>query len=338
MHSLFSSLTFVIVSALLFFVPGWLILRVFFRKPNAFIPWETLIFSFGISLGWMDFLMIILGKYGLPLNVLTITLGILTSLIIFIIIAFFFHWLSPKSLDSKNDEQPNGRIAFSKKQSWLFITLIALTIFIKTVFLTHTVLPTATDLGHHMYWAKLISATGKLPSYAKQEIITATNGDHQITDPQPIADFIIGEHLPFASLNIFSGLDFFSAFPVTFLFLVNMLGLIVLSALALRFVSDLRSPFFSKTIFTPQNIALAVLFFFGPLYTLASPQAKFVSGGVVGNTLGNFFIPLIILAYLRAAREKNSGFLALGFFLTFVLAYTHHLSMLILVCAGGFAD
>lgn len=339
-----------LISGLLFFAPGWLILRAFFGKKN-FVPFETLIFSFGISVGLLDFVMIILGKFGFTLNVYIITSGVITSIAIFFGLVFlhklFGTYLKSATChreeakadeaiqknDSNNDEKNNNEnpFSFTKYQNWLFIVLIALTILIKTVYLSHAVLPTATDLGHHMYWAKLIAETGKLPFYAKQEIITVVNGNYQITGPQPIADFIIGEHLPFAAINIFSGLDFFSAFPVIFLFLVNMLGLIALIALSLCIVQDLQNSFFSKHIFTPQNVALAALFFFGPLYTLASPQAKFVSGGVVGNTLGNFFIPLIILIYLRAFREKNSGFLALGFFLTFVLAYTHHLSTLILL-------
>jgi hypothetical protein len=182
-----------------------------------------------------------------------------------------------------------------------------------------------------MYWSKLIAVTGTLPSYAKQEIITNANNTYQLTDPQPIADFIIGEHLPFAAINMFVGLDFFSAFPVILLLLVNLLSLLTLFTLALRFARSIDSPFLSKKIFTPQNIALATLFFFGPLYTLASPEAKFISGGVVGNTFGNFLIPLIYLLLFRALKEKKPAFLALTFFLVFTLAYTHHLSTLMLL-------
>jgi hypothetical protein len=331
MFFLLNSFKFFLVSSLLFFVPGYFVLRIFFGK-KYFIPFETLIFSFGISLGLVDFLMIFLGKLGVIFNTATLSLGIIGSLVILALVAFLYKKFPTFFvIPAKAGIQDTG---FTKHQNWLFIILIALTILIKTVYLAHAVLPTATDLGHHMYWAKLISATGKLPFYAKQEIITGANDTYQITDPQPIADFIIGEHLPFAAVNIFSGLDFFSAFPVVFLFLVNMFGLFALIALSLYIAKDLQNYFSSNEFlknFTPQNAALAVLFFFGPLYTLASPQAKFVSGGVVGNTLGNFFIPLIILAYFRAFKEKNQGVLALGFFLTFVLAYTHHLSMLMLI-------
>ncbi|MDP2837836.1 MAG: hypothetical protein Q8O53_00970, partial [Candidatus Moranbacteria bacterium] len=114
---------------------------------------------------------------------------------------------------------------------------------------------------------------------------------------------------------------------------INLMSLLSLVALARALAENVKSSYLATHVFTPQNIALATLFIFGPLYTLASPQAKFVSGGVVGNTLGNLFIPLIILAYLRAFREKRSDFLAIGFFLTFSLAYIHHLSTLILLFA-----
>lgn len=329
MHPFLASIVLFLILGFLFFMPGWLVLRVFFKK-RCLIPFETLIFSFGISLGFVDFLMILIGKYGVALNVRMIVASIIISLIVFMFLAFLRKRLWGNKTRENEIEAKTESIepfSFNKWQGWLFVILIALTILIKTVFFAQTVLPTATDLGHHMYWAKLIAVTGELPFYAKQKIITTSDDVYQITDPQPIADFIIGEHLPFAAVNIFGGLDFFSAFPVVFLFIVNMLGLLTLFVLALRLIpADMQ-----RARFTPQNIALATLFFFGPLYTLASPQAKFVSGGVIGNNFGNFLIPLIILAYFRAFKEKNPGFLALGFFLTFTLAYTHHLSTLMLI-------
>lgn len=329
MHALIVTSLFSIATGILLFLPGWIALRSFFGKQRPFLPFETLIFSFGISIGLIDFLMIALGKADITLNMFSLSGALIASLIAISTIAFAMR-LSRKNGGSTIEENSHS-FSFNKRQGWLFIIMIALTILIKVIYLTYAVLPTATDLGHHMYWAKLIATTGMLPLYAKQEIVTGADNSYQLTAPQPIADFIIGEHLPFAAISIFTGLDFFSAFPVIFLFLLNLLGLIALSMLALRLVSGIRNSFFSAHTFTPQNVALAALFFFGPLYTLASPQAKFVSGGVVGNTFGNFFIPLIILAYYRAFKEKNSGFLALGFFLTLILAYTHHLSMLILL-------
>lgn len=327
MQALLDTVLFFTATGLIFFVPGWIILSLLLRQQGLLAPFEMFLFSFGISVGLLDFLMILFGTANISLSPLSLAAGIFGVLLLFFIISRALSFFGNSTV--KYEKQQTHR--FSKQQNRLFILLIALTLFIKSIFLAHAVLPTATDLGHHMYWAKYIALTRTLPFYAKQEIITNADAVYQLTHPTPIADFIIGEHLPFAALNIFTHLDFFSAFPVNLLLLVNLLSLLTLAALALRLTADLSHPFFSKKIFTPQNVALATLFFFGPLYTLASPQTKFVSGGVVGNTFGNFFIPLIILAYYRAFKEKNAVFLAIGFFLTFTLAYTHHLSTLILL-------
>ncbi|MDO8566278.1 MAG: hypothetical protein Q7S04_03785 [Candidatus Moranbacteria bacterium] len=329
MRPLIDTFVFFLATGILFYLPGWTLLRVFFKKQSLFSPLERLILSFGISLGLIDFLMIIIGKLGIAINIFSLFVGMIATLALLVNATFITKRL--KKNETRTEEIPEQTFSFSRRQGTLFIILIALTLFIKVIYLTHAILPTATDLGHHMYWSKLIVTTGTLPSYAKQEIITGTDGIYRLTEPEPIPDFIIGEHLPFAALSLFTGLDFLSAFPVVFLLLINVLSLLTLSILALRFASGMQSPLLPKNALTPQNIALATLFFFGPLFTLASPQAKFVSGGVVGNVIGNFFIPLILLVLYRAFREKRPGFLALGFFLTFVLAYTHHLSTLILL-------
>ncbi|MDP3957232.1 MAG: hypothetical protein Q8Q10_01905 [bacterium] len=325
MHSLTAAIYFFIASSILFLLPGFVVVRSFFNK-QSFVPFETVLFSFAISIGLIDFLMIIIGKLGIRIDMYSLSIGIIITLALLIITAFVTRRLN--TIEDKTEEKSERIFSFSRRQGMLFIMLIGLTLLIKVVYLTHAVLPTSTDLGHHMYWSKLIAVTGTLPLYAKQEIVTGTDGVYQLTPPAPIPDFIIGEHLPFAALNIFTRLDFLSAFPVIFLLLANVIGLLALFTLAWRFVSDIPSPHLSKNIFTPQNVALTVLFFFGPLYTLASPQTKFVSGGVVGNVLGNIFIPLILLILYRALKEKRPDFLALGFFLIFTLAYTHHLSAL----------
>lgn len=330
MDALASTLLFSIAVGALFFLPGWLLLRVFSNRPQTFLPFETFLFAFGISIGLIDFLMILLGKAGFRLDKLSLSIAIVSSLLVLLGIGFGLRRLQQKRPETET-EGKQRTFSFTRHQGWLFGILIACTILIKSVFLMDAILPTATDLGHHMYWSKLIATTGTLPFYAKQEIITTTDNSYQLTAPEPIADFIIGEHLPFSALHIFTGLDFFSAFPVILLFLINILSLLALFALALRFAAGLPSRWLGEGVLTPQNIALATLFFFGPLYTLASPQAKFVSGGVIGNTFGNFFIPLIILSYYRAFKEKSPFFLALSFFLTFTLAYTHHLSTLMLL-------
>lgn len=324
---------FLVTLGVLFFLPGLFFLRLFLQRNTSLMPLESFALTFALGLGFLNFLMILLGKSGILFTQVSLASTILATVCILTLLSIVLRkWLHTTG----NTAVPAKSLwSFSKKQSWLFITLLVLTVLIKTVYLSHAILPTSTDLGHHMYWSKLIAVTGTLPFYAKTDIVTDTSGTYSISAPEPIADFIIGEHLPFSAINILSGIDFFTAFPILFLLLINLMSLVALIVLARTMATHIRSAFLSEHIFTPQNIALATLFIFGPLYSLASPQAKFVSGGVVGNTLGNFFIPLILLAYLRAFREKRSDFLAIGFFLTFSLAYIHHLSMLMLLFVLG---
>ena len=320
---------FFVFTGILFFLPGFFLLKTYFKK--TFQPFDTLVLSFAISAGIVDFLMLLLGKIGVLFTRTSLSVGIILVVGINLLsYAAYSRFHKGKVAEKRKTYS----FSYSRHQSYLFLTLFILTLLIKTLYLSHAVLPTATDLGHHMYWSKLISETGKLPFYGKQEIISTENGSSVLNaEPTAIADFIIGEHLPFAAVNIFSGIDYFTAFPVVFLFLINVLSIFALMCLAMHVSSDFKSIFPDNRIFTGENVSLAVLFFFGPLYTLASPQAKFVSGGVVGNTFGNLFIPLIILSFYRAFKEKNPKLLALGFFLMFTLAYTHHLSTFVLLFA-----
>lgn len=325
---------FLVTVAVLFFIPGFFLLRVFLKERASLTTIEIFSLSFALGLGLLNFLMILMSKAGILFTRTSLSFGIFGTVGLFTIVSLLLrNQLRNNKKAVSSESAPQAPWPFSRKQSFLFITLVVLTVLIKTVYLSHAILPTSTDLGHHMYWSKVTAETGKLPIYAKQDIITDTNGSYHISTPEPIADFIIGEHLPFSAINLLSGISFFSAFPILFLLLINLMALLALVALARALAENIQPKFLSTKIFTPQNIALATLFFFGPLYTLASPQAKFVSGGVVGNTLGNLFIPLIIYAYLKAFRDKRSQFLAIGFFLTFSLAYIHHLSTLMLIFA-----
>lgn len=337
MVAFFDTTLFLLSTAVLFFIPGFFLLRSSFQKNSALSPLEYFVFSFAVGLGFLNFLMILLGKAGIVFSRSSLAFGIFGAIVAATTLSFVLRRFFSDKKEYMATSEKKITWSFSKHQTALFVTLLLLTFLLKTVYLSHAILPTSTDLGHHMYWSKLTADTGMLPVYEKRDIVTDTDGTYHISEPEPIADFIIGEHLPFAAQSILSGLSFFSAFPILFLFLVNLMALLALVALARALAENIRSSLLSESIFTPQNIALATLFIFGPLYTLASPQAKFVSGGVVGNTFGNLFIPLIILAYLRAFKEKRSDFLALGFFLTFALAYIHHLSTLMLLFALGAA-
>ena len=321
----------------LLFLPGFLVLRALFgKKDTPLTPLENFITAFALSVGIIDFLMILLGKNHIPL----IPSAITYALSLFLIAIFIVRRIIPFKKDTSQTTSPEREhFRFTRAESGLFLLLLFLTLFTKSLYLSDAAFPSSTDLGHHLYWSKVIAETGSLPRYAKQDIVIEQETiDHEgsigietrerISQPEPIADFIIGEHLPFAAIAIFSGITFLSAFPVIILFLVNMLSLLASFALALRLGEDMRSIW---KRFSPQHFGLLVLFFQGPLYTLASPQAKFVSGGVIGNTFGNFFIPVILLFFFRSIREKNPLFMGVAFLLTFTLAYTHHLSMLILL-------
>lgn len=328
MSALITSLIFAVAVSGLCFLPGFFIARYFFGSDfKALSVWEKTLFSFGLSIGLLIFGMITLGHAGVlftPLSLISLTIiGTLATCALLTLSA---------RRRRKDAPLKSAGWQFTRKQGILFLLIIASTILIKAVYLTPNIIPASTDLGHHMYWAKLISQTGELPVYAEQNIVEE-DGRYRITEPEPIADFIIGEHLPFAALDIISQAGFFSAFPIVFLALVNFLAVFALAVFAFHLVRGLDLPQLSAKIWTGENAFLLTLFFFGPLYTLASPQEKFVSGGVVGNTFGILFIPLILLSFYRALKEKDGRFFALGIFFSFTLAYIHHLSTFILAFA-----
>ncbi len=306
---------------LFFFGAGFVTWRFFFssQKPSFFI--ETLIFSFALGIALIDVFMLLLGTENISLSRHFILLFLLAIPFIGGLIWYYRHPRTP--VIDHTRFQPLLR---SKFERLIFFTLFVLTLFLKVFYLSNAIVPTATDLGHHLYWAKVITETHHLPLYQEQKVIDEPE-NIRLSQPKPIADFIIGEHLPFAAIALLTGSDFFSAFPVIFLLLVNILSLLALVVLAYRIVAT--SPL--HRLIQPQLVALSVLFLCGPLYTLASPQAKFVSGGVIGNVFGNLFIPLILLLFLRAFQEKDSRLLGLGFLFAVTLAYTHHLSALVLL-------
>lgn len=319
----------VLVSIALFFLSGWMFLRVVFGSHAPLSVIETVIYSFSLGVAILDFSLILLGTSGTKFSPAAVFSAFLMVPTILFLLRLSWERFSGRL--KRPAIVVDSPFIPSKRESLAFVLIVALTILLKTIFLSDAALPTATDLGHHMYWAKAITETGMLPDYSKREI-TEADGVFFLSDPEPIADFIIGEHLPFAAIAILSGASFFSAFPVNFLLLANLLALFALFAFSVRIASEL---FAGKNV-SPFSAGLVVLLVAGPLFALSSPQAKFVSGGVVGNAFGNLFIPLILLSLFRALREKDSRFLALGIFLSFGLAYTHHLSslMLLFVFAG----
>jgi len=281
------------------FAPGYSLLLAIFGKSKVLSALEKFIISFGLSIISVDFIFFALSKTNISITRLSSIFGIAIFILICLVIFKF-----RKFSDSDED---NKLFSFSKNQFVLILLLLFLSIFIKTAYLTDTVFPTSTDMGHHMYWAKWMVENHQLPTY----------------DGMP--DFIIGEHIIFATIATLSGASFLSAFPVIVLLLINILGILMVFILTLR-------------IFKQKNIAILVLLFLGVLYAVSSPQAKFVSGGVVGNIIGNFLMPLALYFYYRAFsffETTNKApaiariFLALALFSTFGLLYTHHLTSFI---------
>ncbi len=298
-----------------FFVPGFIWWRAIFGR--TFSSLEELVYSFLTSLAAIDLLMLILGRVGLPLSVPYVG----GSVLFLTLIGGALLWAKKPLAGQSTDPVPS----FSMRGLRIFFVLFALMLFIRTIFLAPNILPTATDLGHHVYWAKVIRDNEVLPKYEKIEIVVdPATSVATIAPPRGIADFIVGEHLPLAFLSSLSGLDFTSAFPILFLHVINLLSVLAVTALAFRIAQP-----FSKRM-NPEYVALFALLILGPLFALASPQAKFVTGGVVGNIFGNLFIPAVLLLFYRGLAERRAVFIAGGITFAFILAYTHHLSTLVL--------
>jgi hypothetical protein len=299
------------------FFPGYfLILAIFGTKDFPISRLERFVLSFGLGLTVTNFIAFSFSRLEIEVTALSSTIGIsLFSLICFLIFAKRFNFFQKitekkdvrKSAEGFLEVNRDGLFNFSKKELLLIFVLIFLMIFIKTAYLSGSVAPTSTDMGHHLYWTKMMAESHILPNY------------------EGMPDFIIGEHIVLAIITMISGLDLFGALPVVFLFLLNTLGILTVFLLVLR-------------IFKKRKIAILSLLFLGVLFAVSSPQAKFISGGVIGNIFGNFLMPLAFYFYFRAFSvltdeqkdlNNSKNFLALAIFVTFGLFYTHHLTAFI---------
>ncbi|EKE16301.1 MAG: hypothetical protein ACD_11C00020G0006 [uncultured bacterium] len=315
-HFIFEQFLFYSSIIFLLFLPGYFLLLAIWNKNNSFNSLEKIIISLGSSVAIINFLALALDKLNIPLN----KFSLIISVLFFIFLTLAWHFFK-KRTGKDNAEKQENSFSFSRIQTFSIILILFLTVFIKSIYLTNTIFPTSTDLGHHMYWSKEIATSGKIPVYQKSDIIKV-DSEYAISQPQKIADFIVGEHIIFAAISILSGASFISAFPSLILFLINIATVIALFILSLEIFKN-----FSQR----KNIALMVLFLAGPIFALSSPQTKFVSGGVIGNTLGNFFIPLILFFLIKAFRERKPQFLSFALFLGLGLAYIHHLSAFVFI-------
>ena len=110
---------------------------------------------------------------------------------------------------------------------------------------------------------------------------------------------------------------------VSVLFLINVFSLLAISVCAYSLVAG----FATKKI--ARNSALFTLLIAGTFYATSSPQAKFIAGGVIGNTIGNLFIPITIYLFILAIRKKDSRMATLFYLCLAGLGFTHHLSTFI---------
>ncbi len=292
---------------LAFFIPGYTLLKFLTAKSRFSLSnLEKISLSFLLGLVSIDFLALSLDYLHIPLKLSSLLPAIL-------FFSLFFFLLSLKN-DKRNNAGHSPKNILVGKQVSLFLLLLFFSIFLRGIYIADGIIPKTTDLGHHIYWAKTISLTGKLPVYE--------------------AKFIIGEHIPFAIVNILSGLPYVSAFPVTLLLLFNvftLLGFFIflfyLAENILPFLNKFSNNFFQSI--SAGTIALWGLFVVGVLYPITAPQAKFVSGGVIGNVIGNLLIIFSFYSFWQIFYRKSVGFVFIFLMTLTTLAYTHHLSTLV---------
>jgi hypothetical protein len=197
----------------------------------------------------------------------------------------------------------------------IFLVIFLASVLLRTVFYLPNAMPQDTDLGHHMYWAQWMVQKESYPVYDTPEVIE-------------------GEHIIFAVLSKLSGIGLLSALPLLVLSFYNLMMILAL-------------PFTALAIGLNRRVALWVLFLAGVYFAVDPPQARYVKGGVIGNTFGNLFIPLVLLLFFLFVRyfyrqlnnknvqEKSRYFpacsvIALALVIIFGSFYTHHLSTFLL--------
>ena len=302
----------------LLILPGWFFLRAI-TGTKRYTLFERSLLAIPLSIVLNTFLLIILNALHIPLTERSIFLTVSGV----ILISF---WIARQRTETRKKTAIN--VTFTGKKLLTVIILIGFAIFMKSVYLSDTIFPTSTDLGHHMFWVEKIVTDNALPIYEKIEIISNDDGSYELSDPEAIADFIVGEHTALASLSLLTRQSTLSAYPSLFLFLINIVSVLLIFILTFRLFASHKNV---------HLIAISVLLLIGPLYAISGAQVKFASGGVIGNLLGNILIPVALYFFYRAFYEKSSSFLFIGILSTVGLAYTHHLSAFILLFILAFS-
>lgn len=319
---------FLLASAIVLFLPGYSLVCFIERKNRLFTPLEQIVLAVASSLLMVDALMLGFDVLGLPLRVtflLPVLLGV--SGIILLLARRGRAWPTAKQeaesrvtgTGSIHAREPFQDFVNSRRTPVAFLVLFIALVVLKTIYFLPAVVPNSTDLGHHMYWVKKIVLEEKLPEYTKRDIVERDKM-YTLGEPVSLSDFIVGEHLALSLIQMISRMEFTSVAPALTLFLIHLITMIAVYALTLRLFAYHRAR---------ESIALIAFLLVGFLFAFAPPQMKYVLGGVVGNTLGNLFIPAIFLLLLIALRAKRADVLALAILLMFGLAYTHHLSTLL---------
>ncbi|MCK4635919.1 MAG: hypothetical protein KAT32_03570 [Candidatus Moranbacteria bacterium] len=328
LNFIISQIYFILIIIFLLFLPGYLILCGVFKREH-FSAIERLVLAVPISFTLITLLIIISGTLGMPIN--KMFLWILFGVVNIILLALTFF---RKRKDKTKTE--NKLFNFSKNQTRLIIILIALTVIIKSFYLINAIFPTSTDLAHHMFWVEKIVATEQLPEYQESLIEFTNENVPYLTEPEKIADFIVGEHLIFVAVSLLSNQkeitaplpSTVSSFPSLILLIINLTSILTVFILTQRLFEKYKHVAW---------VSIFVLLFLGPLYAISSSQAKFVSGGAIGNILGDLFIPTIFYFIYRAFAHKRPAMLMLTVLFGAGLAYTHHLSAFIFGYAFGFS-
>ncbi|MCX6762317.1 MAG: hypothetical protein NT093_00875 [Candidatus Moranbacteria bacterium] len=285
-------------------LPGFFLqLAVFGMKSGRISFFEKAVLTVPFSLIAVDLIVLLLNK----LDILLKGPVVVGAVLIFCAVCFavfqfrFGNRLLGDPPERRRTEEGDKQnlFDFSTWQTIFVLLAIVLAIFIRTSYLSDTIVPSSTDLGHHMYWSQTIVNSGQLPDYG-------------------MPDFIIGEHIIFAAVNLVSGAKLMSAMPAILLFLFNITGIFTIAILLGR-------------IFENKKIIAVSFFVVGSLYAINAPQGRYVSGGVIGNIIGDMLIPVALYFLYRAFTEKEQIFAGLFLFSFAGLLYTHHLSSFIFI-------
>lgn len=281
----------------LLILPGAFFQLAIFGWKNAKISFfEKAVLAVPMSLILLDLIVMLLNKLNIPLK----GPALIGAILIFCAVCFaIFQFRFGKKKEEEKENDSEKMFDFSAWQTIFILLALVIAIFIRTAYLSDTIVPSATDMGHHMYWVQAIINTGHLPEYG-------------------MPDFIIGEHIVFAAVNLISGAGVETAMPALALLFFNIAGIFTLAILLGR-------------VFGSKKITAVAFFVAGSLYAINPPQGRYVSGGVIGNIIGDMLIPAALYFLYRAFKEKDQIFAGLFLFSFAGLLYTHHLSAFIFI-------